>query len=259
MRILLTNDDGITAPGLLAMHRALQSLGEVTVVAPETGQSAMGHGLTLGEPLVTREAHLNGQAIGHSVRGRPADCVKVAMLEFFDGRPDLVVSGINEGPNVGVNVFYSGTVAAAIEAAFYGVPAVAVSLDHRGDPDFDQAAALTVPIIAAARQRGWSPGAILNINVPALEKGTPRGVRLVRQSNSMMWEKFERADDPFGQRLYWLTGGFDTVDEAETDLAALAEHYLTVTPLLVNLTSQADLDILGTWQWPSIDGIEPSR
>lgn len=259
MRILLTNDDGITAPGLLAMHRELESLGEVTVVAPLTGQSAMGHSLTVGEPLVTREAHLNGKVIGHSVRGRPADCVKVAMLEVFKTRPDLVVSGINDGPNLGVNVFYSGTVAAAIEAAFYGVPAVAVSLDHRGQPDFDQAAAVARSVISMACDHGWSPGAILNINIPALEKGPPKGVRLVRQSNRMMWEKFEQADDPFGQRYLWLTGGFDVVDEAETDLAAINEHYVTVTPLLVNLTSEADIGLMGTWRWPTVDGKKPSR
>ena len=254
MRILLTNDDGILAPGLAAMRRELCGLGEVTVVAPESPQSASGHAITVGDAIIARQVHVNEEFYGHSVLGRPADCVKLAVRELLDARPDLVVSGINAGANVGINVLYSGTVAAAAEAAYYRLPSVAVSLDCQTELDFIRAAVIARQVISGLVQAGLRPGWLINVNIPALDDRPPRGIRVVRQSTQVMHERFEKADDPHGRTYFWLTGEFGDDGEPDTDLRALSEGYVAITPLRTDMTRDDGLDVMRAWQWPAIDG-----
>jgi 5'-nucleotidase len=255
VHILLTNDDGILAPGLAAMRRELCELGDVSVVAPESGQSGAGHAITVGDAVIASRVHVNEEFYGYSVVGRPADCVKVAVRELLaDTPPDLVVSGINAGANIGINVLYSGTVAAAAEAAFYRLPAIAVSLEYRAELDFKGAARIARQVIASLITAGPRSGWLININIPALDGGPPRGIRVVRQSTQPMEEHFVKAKDPRGRTYFWLTGGFADQGEPQTDLRAVSEGYVAVTPLRFDLTRDDELDTMRQWTWPAIDG-----
>jgi len=247
MRILATNDDGILAPGLLAMRRALADLGEVTVVAPTTAQSAVGHGITLVDPIRCHRMDLGDGCAGYAVEGRPADCVKLAVLELLRERPDLVVSGVNLGANVGINVLYSGTVAAAVEGAFYGIPSVAVSLEDADVVDFDGAARIARRLIDRFLAAGGGRPILLNVNVPDLSGRPPKGVRVVPQSMKGFAEGWERRLDPRGRTYYWMIGAQGAEDEGiDSDVAALADGYVTVTPLRFDLTdAQAMGDVQG--------------
>jgi 5'-nucleotidase len=240
MLILLTNDDGIHAPGLVAMYRELTKLGEVHVVAPETVQSATGHGITISTPLLTNRVTVNGAFTGVAVDGRPADCVKLAVAQLLPKPPDLVVSGMNSGANVGINVIYSGTVAAAIEAAFLGLPSVAVSLYLRSDVPIDYAGAASIgrQTIEEILQAGLSGGQVASVNVPALQSGErPTGIKVVRQCIRPWNDTYEKRTDPRGRDYFWNSSVF-TLGEAEddTDVTALRNGYVTVTPLQFDLT-----------------------
>ena len=255
MRILLTNDDGIMAPGILAMRRALAEMGDVTVVAPTTPQSAIGHAITLTVPIRIHRVTLGDGAVGYGVEGRPADCVKLAVLELMPERPELVVSGVNLGANVGINVLYSGTVAAAVEAAFYGIPAVAASVADADAVDFDGAARLVRGLVRQFLAKRGEQATLLNIHVPDLSRGLPRGVRVVPQSLKGWREAWERRDDPRGRSYYWLIGDVETEDAGITsDVAALADGYVTVTPLKFDLTDHGRLDEVRGWDF-SLDGV----
>jgi len=244
----VTNDDGIMAPGLLALRRALAELGEVTVVAPTTPQSAVGHAITLTDPVRVHRVSLGDGAVGWAVEGSPADCVKMALYELMPERPDLVASGINLGANVGINVLYSGTVAAAIEAAFIGLPAMSVSIEPAETVDFDGAARIARRLIDQAIARDPSRPALLNVNVPDLSKGPPKGVKVVPQSLKGWRESWERRTHPRGGTYYWMVGEMRTEEEgAETDVAALADRYVTVTPLRFDLTDHGRLDDVRGW------------
>jgi 5'-nucleotidase len=248
MFILLTNDDGIQAPGIVAMYRELTNLGEVAVVAPETAQSATGHGITLSSPLLTSPVTIeNGSAgegfTGTAVDGRPADCVKLALSQLLPQKPDLVVSGINAGANVGIAVLYSGTVAAAIEAAFLGIPAIATSLFLRRNvpTDYARAARLTLRTIRQILDRGLAPGQMANINIPALMPNEePAETRITRQC-ARPWgmDTYDRRQDPRGRDYYWNSAVFKLGDtEPGTDVAALGDKCISVTPLQFDLTDQ---------------------
>jgi len=246
MNILLSNDDGILAPGLAAMREALLDFGEVHVVAPESPQSAVAHGITLPGPIAVRRVHVQDAFHGHSVDGRPADCVKLAITELLDEPPDLVVSGINDGVNVGINVLYSGTIAAAAEGALLGFPAIAVSLRRGPEQDFNRAAAIARPIIRQLLDHGMPPGQLISINIPDLAPGAPRGIRVVPQATSPFEDKFARHAGPDGRDYYWLTGGdFQHVPgDAESDLDAINERFVAVTPLQFDLTQHTLLEEL---------------
>jgi 5'-nucleotidase len=250
MRILLTNDDGILAPGLAALREVLLELGEVAVVAPASVQSAAGHGITVGAPLAVRRLHVQGAFSGHAVEGRPADCVKLAVTHLLEAPPDLVVSGMNDGANVATNVLYSGTVAAAAEGALLGFPAIAVSLERGEDPDFNRAARLVLPIIRRLVENGLSAGQLVNINMPDLAPGLPKGIRVVPQASREMEDNFVRFAGPDGRDYYWLTEGrFKHGDAAESDLDALNEGYIAITPLQFNLTQHDLLARMRTQDW----------
>src|SRR5262245_18619874 len=208
MRILLTNDDGIYAPGLRALRAELQQFAEVIVVAPATEQSAVGHSITLLTPLIIQEvADEDKQPLGWAVEGKPADCVKLALVELLDKPPDLLISGINAGSNAGVNVIYSGTVAAAIEGAFFDLPSMAVSLEYTKlvNLDFPRAAKIGRRVIESILRKKPGPGTLFNINIPSLEKGEPRGVRVVPQGLQRYRERYDRRTDPRGRVYFWIT------------------------------------------------------
>jgi 5'-nucleotidase len=246
MNILVTNDDGIFAPGLEALYRALQQLGSVSVVAPESEQSAVGHSISLATPLRVKQVALPGGLTGWAVSGTPADCVKIALAELLPQPPDLVVSGINLGPNVGINVLYSGTVSAATEAAILGVRGVAFSLNTYKDADFATAASLAGDVLARLQKwPGWTNGVILNVNLPALPREQIRGVKVTRQDTGRMVEHFQRRVDPRERVYYWLAEINERRCPAEeTDYCALNEGYISITPIHFDLTHYSSLKAL---------------
>ena len=253
MRILLTNDDGIYAPGLRALRAELLKLGAVTVVAPATEQSAAGHSVTLLTPLLVNEVFEDDGTtlIGYAVEGRPADCVKLALLELLPQPPDLIVSGMNAGSNAGINVLYSGTVAAAIEGAFYRHTAIAVSLEYdQKIYDFATGARHARTVIEQILAHAPPPGSLFNVNIPVLERGPIRGVKVLPQNVSPYTEKFDRRVNPRGRTYFWTSPNFSCPDpHPDTDVTALAESYITVTPLQFDLTDHARLQELKRWAW----------
>jgi 5'-nucleotidase len=240
MLILLTNDDGIRAPGLIAIYRELTTLGEVHVVAPETVQSATGHGITLSTPLLTNCVTVEDVFTGTAVEGRPADCVKLAVAKILPRRPDLVISGINSGANVGINVIYSGTVAAAIEAAFLGLPSIALSLYLRNEIPIDYAitARFSMIVIRQILEAGLKGGQVVSVNLPPLRKGvSPTGIKVVRQCTNAWIDTYEERKDPRGKSYFWNNTVFTLGQtDQDTDVAALRDGYITVTPLQFDLT-----------------------
>lgn len=245
MLILLTNDDGILAPGIVAMYRELTKLGEVHVIAPESVQSAAGHGITISTPLLTNRMTVEDTFTGIAVDGRPADCVKLAIAKLLPRVPDLVVSGMNSGTNVGINVIYSGTVAAAIEAAFLGCPSIAVSLLLKSPipVDYARAATFALDAIKDVLKLGLNPGQCANINIPALESHEkPAGIKFVRQCTRPWTDTYDHRKDPRGRDYFWNSSVF-TLGESEddTDVAALRQNYITITPLQFDLTDMVAL------------------
>jgi len=252
--ILLTNDDGVYAPGLAALQRQLRQLGELWVVAPATEQSGVGHSITYLTPLIVKEVFHGQRRWGWAVEGSPADCVKLGISELCPRPPDLIVSGINGGLNAGINVLYSGTVAAAIEGAFFGITSVAVSLEYDEHARFDRAARLARSIIQQIlRQKGPEPQ-LYNLNIPtAALAATPR-VSVVPMDVTRYGDKFEKRTDPWGREYYWLTGEPPAATAGhETDLSALAEGHVTLTPLDYNLTRKSALAQMQPWEF-RLDG-----
>ncbi|MFM1823804.1 MAG: 5-nucleotidase SurE [Planctomycetota bacterium] len=256
MRILLTNDDGIHAPGIEALYDAIRTLGDVTVIAPADVQSASGHGITFHKPLMVEEVAPNDRMRGYAVAGRPADCVKVGLRRiwpdlFGEGaRPDVVISGMNSGANVGINVIYSGTVAAAVEAAFLGVPAIAVSLHMGGGvPHWRRAAEIARHAIDRVLEHPIDAHSVINVNVPrthAADAPVPP-MRVVRMNTAAGVDGYERRVSPAGQTYYWPNGnGMEFFHTKEgSDVEALNDRFLTVTPLHYDLTDDARL---GQWR-----------
>lgn len=252
MRILLTNDDGIYAPGLRALLGELRKLGTVTVVAPAAEQSAAGHSVTLNTPLIVQEIlDDDRRPLGWAVEGRPADCVKLAIRELLEAPPDLVVSGLNAGANAGINVLYSGTVAAAIEGAFFRRTSIACSLEYQKVKplDFGQAAVYARRVIEQIMANRPADGSLFNVNIPALERGPVRGVKVLPQNIAPYEETFDRRTDPRGRTYFWSSPEFTCPDpHPDTDVTALAESYITVTPLQFNLTQHNLLQAMQRWE-----------
>ncbi len=249
MRILLTNDDGIHAPGLAAMERELGRLGDVCVVAPAHEQSGVSHSITFLSPLVCREVYEGDRRRGWAVEGSPADCVKIGIFEFCSPRPELIISGINGGLNAGINVLYSGTVAAAIEGAFFGITSVAVSLEFDAHAQFGKAASIATRLIEQILQRGRAGGQLFNINIPtAAVQGSPE-VRVVPMGVERYGEHFIKRKDPRGRDYYWATGDPPPRHgDQETDLSALEKGFVTVTPLQYDMTKHQLLREMDQWQ-----------
>ncbi|MBP7052362.1 MAG: 5'/3'-nucleotidase SurE [Phycisphaerae bacterium] len=234
MRILLTNDDGIFAPGLAALYHKLVSLGDVTVAAPMDCWSGASHSITFAEPLACTKVTIDGLFTGFGVRGSPADCVKLAVMQLVDEPFDLVAAGINCGANVGINVYYSGTVAAAMEAAFLRVPSVAISVAAEKETDFDAAAEHGIAVLK--RLLPLQIGDVMNINVPRQSLGRPRGVRVVPQATSGFHEYYVPHGSEGDEMTYLLSGGAHRREKEPADTMALADGYITVTPLMPDMT-----------------------
>jgi len=241
--ILLTNDDGIYAPGLAALERQLRRLGEVYVAAPATEQSGVGHSITYLTPLVVKEVFVRNERWGWGGEGSPADCVRLGASELLPRRPDLVVSGINFGLNAGINVLYSGTVAAEIEGAFFGVTSVAVSLGFSEQPPFDRAAQIACHVIAQILAKKGPAPQLYNMNIPTAAAGAAAPqVRVVPMDVVQYGEKFERRTDPWGRDYFWATGlPSPPPSPPATDQTAVAKGVVTLTPLDYNLTRQTML------------------
>jgi len=258
MRILLANDDGIYAPGIRALRKELQKLGEVVVVAPATEQSATGHSVTLLTPLLVTEVFEDdGKTFfGWAVEGRPADCIKLALLELLKEPPDVVVSGLNAGSNAGINVIYSGTVAAAVEAAFYRFTAIAVSLEYTKNArlDWPTAAVHARRVVEAILAHKPEPGSLFNVNIPPLERGPVLGIKVMPQNVSVYRETYDRRVNPRGRTYFWSDPEFHCPEpHPDTDVSALSEGYVTVTPLQFDLTHGERLQDMQSWTWPAID------
>jgi len=243
MQILLTNDDGIFAPGLAAIYKELVKLGDVTVVAPADSRSGASHSVTFSRPLLCNKVDINGQFKGFSVQGSPADCVKLAVMQLHKGPIDLLVAGINNGANAGINVYYSGTVAAAMEGAFLNIPAVAMSLAAEEQMDFEKAARYCAKILKKLMPVKKGPstllrtGDVININIPLLSKGEPKGVRVVPQSSKGFDEYYIPQKNEQGQTVFQLAGGPHRLESTPADATSLAEGFITVTPLVPDMTN----------------------
>ena len=224
--ILVTNDDGITAPGLRALVRYMREIGEVMVVAPDSPQSGMGHAITLDNTLYSKRVIFEQGSeapIEFSCSGTPADCVKLALQELLPRKPDICVSGINHGSNASINVIYSGTMSAAIEAGIEGIPAIGFSLcDYSWDADFEPAEDSIKTIVRQALEHGIPNGVVLNVNIPRTNGESPKGVKVCRQARANWKEKFDKRTNPKGKDYYWLTGEIVLMDKGEdTDEWAL--------------------------------------
>ncbi len=256
MLILLTNDDGIHAPGLFALYQALKPEHDLCVVAPESEMSAVGHAITLSSPIRVKKIRKKGMDFGYAVQGTPADCVKIAVQELLNAPPDMILSGINLGANVGVNILYSGTVSAATEGAFLGIRSAAISLDTIKNPDFSFAADFSKEIIRFMMKTDLKDGIALNVNVPAISKDKIQGVSITRQGTSRFIERFERRTDPRGNRYYWLTGEkFIENGNNENDSVALKNQRITITPIHYDLTAERELERLKTLEMPSLKNL----
>ena len=240
-RILLTNDDGIRAPGLAAMAEALKGLGEVTIIAPSENHSGTGHAISLNDPIYVDRVEIAGHQ-ATSLTATPASCVRVAFSTLLSTRPDLVVSGVNRGSNFGLNAYISGTVAAAREAAMQGVPAIASSLDISGHPNYGPSAAATAKVVEIVKAGGLPKGVFLNVNVPA---GTQfKGLKLARQSSEMGTERFDETRTPYGRRVLWSFFQQPASAEPDSDVQAALDGYVAVTPLIASEYSQAAFEAL---------------
>jgi 5'-nucleotidase len=250
MHILLTNDDGIFAPGLAAIYKELVKIGDVTVVAPADSRSGTSHSVTFYGPLVCNKVDINGQFTGFSVQGSPADCVKIACLQLCKEPIDLVISGINSGANAGINIYYSGTVAAAMEAAFLKIPAVATSLVVDDKMDYEKAAEYCVEIIK--KLLPIKNGHVVNINIPQLSKGKPKGVKVVPQSTGGFHEHYIPQKNEQGQTVYQLEAGRHRHEDDSTDSTALADGYITITALALGMTNHEETRQLARKKWKDI-------
>jgi 5'-nucleotidase len=234
MNILLTNDDGINAAGLSAIYKELVKIGEVTVVAPAASRSGTSHSITFNRPLVCNKVDVNGQFSGYSIEGSPADCVKLAVMQLCEHPIDLLVAGVNNGANAGINVYYSGTVAAAMEGVLLGIPSAAMSVAAEEQMDYATAASFCMQVLKELMP--IKPGAVVNINVPLLSQGRPKGVKVVPQSNKAFDEYYISQTDDKGQTVFQLAGEPHPLEDPQADIVALMEGYISVTALAPDMT-----------------------
>ena len=248
MHILVTNDDGVDAPGLLALSQALREVADITVFAPSHNWSASGHVKTMHKPLRVSESLLADGTAALTTSGAPSDCVALAFLGIVDRPIDMVVSGINQGPNLGHDVTYSSTVTAAMEGAIAGVPALAVSLDSYRETDFTAAAHVAAQLVEKMTDNGLRPQTLLNVNVPAVPAEEIAGVLVTRMGLRIYYDELIRRIDPRGRPYYWIGGDVPGgVLEEGTDLWAVANNYISITPLQLDLTHHELIDQLQNW------------
>lgn len=249
IKILVTNDDGIYAPGIFALVNAMKELGDVSVVAPLAEKSAVGHAITVSDPLRVTEIERNGIFFGHAVNGTPADCVKIAIKCLLDQKPDIVVSGINQGSNTATNVIYSGTVSAAAEGVILGIPAIAVSLTSFSNKDFSYAGKVALHISRQVLEHGLPERTLLNINVPALPENEIREVLPAKQGKGRYEEVFDRRNDPQNRTYYWMAGKRMILDkDDDVDDVIVMQNKVAVTPIQYDLTHHEFLKELQKWK-----------
>jgi len=247
--ILVTNDDGIFAPGIKSLWKAMTEIGNVTVVAPENEMSAVGHAITLSDPLRVDKIGRSDGFSGYAVGGTPADCVKIGVQSILNEPPDVIVSGINLGENTGTSIIYSGTVSAATEGTMLNIPSVAVSLCTNSNPDFSGAMNAAKIVVQKVLENGLPKKTLLNVNVPAIDSQEIKGIRVTEQGNVTYRDTFERREDPRGKIYYWMTGEIlDPDTEIEKDHKAVTEGYVSVTPIHYRLTNHAFIDELKSWE-----------
>lgn len=254
MHILVTNDDGINAPGLLALAEAMRAIGKVSVLAPDRNWSASGHVRTLDRPLRVKEVYLADDIAAWASDGAPSDCVALAVCGFLKEKIDLVVSGINPYANLGHDVTYSGTVTCAMEAAIWGIPAVAMSLDTPehliGPADYLPAAHIAQVVVASVLHYNLASNVLLNVNVPYLPGEQIKGLRITRQGLRVYHDRLDARMDPRGKPYYWTAGDLPTgIPERGTDIGALAEGNVSVTPIQLDLTAYQTFPDLNSWEW----------
>jgi 5'-nucleotidase len=250
--ILVTNDDGITAPGLRTLIEVMKTIGNVVVVAPDSPQSGMGHAITVNSTLFVEKVKVDeGKQMEYSCSGTPADCVKLAVTQILDRKPDLCVSGINHGSNSSINVIYSGTMSAAIEAGIEGIPAIGFSLlDYSWNANFEAAKPYVKSIVENVLKEGLPKDVVLNVNIPNLLKQELKGIKICRQARANWEEEFDKRTNPQGRIYYWLTGKFVNLDHGEdTDEWALQNGYVSVVPVQFDLTAHHCIQTLNTWNF----------
>lgn len=246
--ILVTNDDGIYTEGIYRLWEAVKDFGNVLVVAPDTEKSAVGHAITITNPLRTKHVNRSGGFSGYAVNGTPADCVKITVRSILDSPPDLVVSGINLGANVGTNVIYSGTVSAATEGTILGIPSIAVSIDSHQPDDFKSAMEITQTTIKKVLEYGLPKGTLLNVNVPNIPGKLIKGTRITTQGTAYFKDRFEKREDPRGNIYYWMTGELTDPDSSgNSDNQALKDGFYSVTPIHYKLTNETFISDLQSW------------
>jgi 5'-nucleotidase len=248
--ILVTNDDGITAPGIRALIAVMSEIGQVVVVAPDKPQSAMGHAITINNTLYVHKISAENAAITeYQCSGTPVDCVKLGVNELLQTKPDLCVSGINHGSNSSINVIYSGTMSAAVEAGIEGIPAIGFSLlDYDWNADFEPAKACIKKIALEVLANGLPKGVVLNVNIPKLAATELKGIKIARQAHALWVEKFDKRQTPYGKDYYWLTGEFVNQDKGtDTDEWALANGYVSIVPVHFDLTAHHAIQELNDW------------
>ena len=250
--ILVTNDDGINAPGIRTLISIMKDIGDIVVVAPDSPQSGMGHAITINSTLhSSRITPKDSEITEYSCSGTPADCVKLAINELMPRKPDLCVSGINHGSNSSINVIYSGTMSAAIEAGIEGLPAIGFSLlDYRWNADFEQSKNFISMITLNALNNGIPKGVVLNVNIPSVRKSDIKGVKICRQAMAYWIEEFDKRKNPLGQEYYWLTGKFINEDLGEdTDEWALNNNFISIVPVKFDLTAHHAIKGLNQWSF----------
>jgi 5'-nucleotidase len=250
--ILVTNDDGISAPGIQALIAVMAEIGDVVVVAPDKPQSAMGHAITINSTLyLNKISKEEDPIITYSCSGTPVDCVKLAVNEILKQKPDLCVSGINHGSNSSINVIYSGTMSAAVEAGIEGIPAIGFSLsDYDWNADFEPIQSYVKKISLEVLENGLTEGVILNVNFPKLKKESIKGIKICRQAKALWVEKFDKRKTPQGKDYYWLAGEFVNLDKGEdTDEWALDNGYVSIVPVQFDLTAYHSMQQLNNWKW----------
>jgi len=249
LKILITNDDGIDSPGISALAKELKNLGDVTVIAPRTEQSAVGHAITMKSPLRVVEYFKNGDFFGYAIDGTPADCMKIGIRNIMKEPPDIVLSGINVGSNTAINIIYSGTVSAAREAAIMDIPAIAVSVTSHQAKHYEYAAKFSAELIKLVVRHKLKTGTLLNVNVPDLPEDQIAGVLLTQQGKSKWDDIYEERKDPYGNNYYWLTGNLIQADcTLETDQFAVRSNYISVTPIHFDLTDYETYDTMKSWE-----------
>ncbi|MFV0540484.1 MAG: 5'/3'-nucleotidase SurE [Aestuariibaculum sp.] len=250
--ILVTNDDGITAPGIRTLISVMNTIGNVVVVAPDSPQSGMGHAITIDATLYAEKVILDhGPQKEYSCSGTPADCVKLGVRELLDRKPDICVSGINHGSNSSINVIYSGTMSAAIEAGIEGIPAIGFSLlDFSWNANFEACKNFVKTITETVLKQGLPSGTVLNVNIPKLDKNDIKGIKVCRQAKANWVEEFDKRKSPQGKDYYWLTGKFVNLDgKNDTDEWALENGYISVVPVQFDLTAHQHIASLNTWRF----------